>query len=56
MSNLIKHFPVMATNVLNKIGSLQYARPIKIADCNFGFGGHSHLILKSFSNALMYSL
>lgn len=51
--SVIKHFPVMVSNVINKIRSLHYARSIKIADCNFGFGGHSRQILKAFPNALM---
>lgn len=53
MKSIIKHYPVMLNNVINKISSLQYNRTIKIADCNFGFGGHSQAILSHFPNALM---
>jgi 16S rRNA C1402 N4-methylase RsmH len=56
MTQIIKHFPVMASNVLTKIASLNIKRPLRIADCNFGFGGHSRKILESFSNALVYKL
>jgi 16S rRNA C1402 N4-methylase RsmH len=52
-ASVIKHYPVMIKNVITKIDSLHYARPFKVADCNFGFGGHSREILKTFPNALM---
>ena len=52
---IIKHYPVMAANVMDKLmGQYPRALPIKLADCNFGFGGHSRSILKSFTNAQMY--
>jgi 16S rRNA C1402 N4-methylase RsmH len=50
---VIKHFPVMISNVIAKIQSLHFARPIRVADCNFGFGGHSRQIIKTFPNALV---
>lgn len=54
---IIKHYPVMVANVMDKLTN-QYPRavPIKLADCNLGFGGHSRSILKSFTNAQMYLL
>lgn len=52
--NIIKHFPVMAENVLKQMKKFPVARPLKVADCNFGFGGHSKLILNNFKNALVY--
>jgi 16S rRNA C1402 N4-methylase RsmH len=52
--SLIKHYSVMVKNVLAKIEELKTQRTIKIADCNFGFGGHSHRILKQFPKAFMY--
>jgi 16S rRNA C1402 N4-methylase RsmH len=44
--NIIRHFPVMAHNVLQKMKSFPKGMPLKIADCNFGLGGHSRMILK----------
>lgn len=52
--NIIKHFPVMCTNVISKIEAMQYARPFKVVDCNFGLGGHSSKILQTFPNAIVY--
>lgn len=52
--NIIKHYPVMAANVLQRIKKSFSSKPIKIADCNFGFGGHSRLILKHFPKTFMY--
>ena len=49
--SIIKHFPVMASNVLNKMRSFPKMMPLKIVDCNFGLGGHSRLILKHYPNA-----
>lgn len=43
----------MAQNVLTKIRKIHSSRPIKVADCNFGFGGHSTLILKNFPKTLV---
>ena len=54
MNQVIKHYPVMLQNVIANIQSLQYNKTIKIADCNFGFGGHSKAILDHFPNAIMY--
>ena len=51
---MIRHYPVMYRNILSKILNLKLSRAIKIADCNFGFGGHSYHILKTFPNAFMY--
>lgn len=51
---MIKHYPVMYRNVITKIKNLNLSRTLKIADCNFGFGGHSHLILNTFPNCVMY--
>lgn len=53
---VIKHFPVMVENVIRKIRKVHGSKPIKVADCNFGFGGHTKLILKNFPKALVYSL
>lgn len=46
----------MAENVIKKIMKVHYSKPLKVADCNFGFGGHSKLILKNFPKALVYLL
>jgi 16S rRNA C1402 N4-methylase RsmH len=51
---VIKHYSVMAKNVLARISDLKRERTLKIADCNFGFGGHSHRILRQFPKAFMY--
>jgi 16S rRNA C1402 N4-methylase RsmH len=48
------HYPVMLTNVLKSISSLNLHRKLLLADCNFGLGGHSNAILKAFPNAFMY--
>ncbi len=53
---VIRHFPVMAENVIRKIKKVHYSKPVKVADCNFGFGGHTKLILKNFPKALVYLL
>jgi 16S rRNA C1402 N4-methylase RsmH len=52
--NIIKHYPVMAGNAIQKIKKCFTSKPIKVADCNFGFGGHTKLILKNFPRALVY--
>lgn len=54
MATMIRHYSVMYRNVLEKIKSAKISRVMKIADCNFGFGGHSHHILKNFPNSVMY--
>ena len=54
-SSLIKHFPVMAHNVLSQMKQFPTIMPLKVADCNFGLGGHSRLILKNFPRARMYN-
>ena len=54
-SSLIRHFPVMVQNVIKKMRNFPSTMPLKVADCNFGLGGHSRLILKNFPNAQMYS-
>ena len=51
--SIIKHFPVMAQNVLRKMKIYPKMMPLKVADCNFGLGGHSKFILKSFPYANM---
>lgn len=51
---MIRHYSVMYRNVIEKIKSARISRVMKIADCNFGFGGHSHHILKTFPNSFMY--
>lgn len=51
--NLITHFPVMAQNVINRIKNSRLPSNICVADCNFGFGGHSSLILKHFPKAMV---
>ena len=51
---MIQHFPVMASNVLNRLRVIPTIMPLKIADCNFGLGGHSSLLLKNFPNAHLY--
>lgn len=48
------HYPVMLSNVIKSISSLNYHRNFLVADCNFGQGGHSNGILKAFPNAYMY--
>lgn len=50
------HYPVMASNVIKAIASLNIHRTIKVADCNFGLGGHSNAILKQFPNTYVYTL
>jgi len=44
----------MALNVMRKMQSFPKILPLKIADCNFGLGGHSKLLLKHFTKANMY--
>ncbi len=53
-SLLQRHYPVMLDNVLQEIGSLRLKRTLRVADCNFGLGGHSNSILTKFPNAKMY--
>jgi 16S rRNA C1402 N4-methylase RsmH len=48
------HYPVMLNNVIKKISSMNMLRKFAVVDCNFGLGGHSNAILKTFSNSLMY--
>jgi 16S rRNA C1402 N4-methylase RsmH len=52
--NIIKHFPVMAQNILNRITKSKLASNICVADCNFGFGGHTSLLLRHFPKAKVY--
>ena len=54
MSKIVKHYPVMLANVINRIKSMEYQRAFTVTDCNFGFGGHSREILKHFPKAYMY--
>ena len=44
----------MAHNVLTQMKQFPSIMPLKVADCNFGLGGHSQLILKNFPHAQMY--
>ena len=53
---VIKHFPVMASNLMRKMQSFPNILPLKIADCNFGLGGHSKLLLNRFPKGLMYNI
>ena len=53
-SSIIRHFPVMGQNVREKIVRFPKIMPVKVADCNFGLGGHSKIILTTLPNALMY--
>ena len=53
---VIKHFPVMASNLMKKMHYFPNILPLKIADCNFGLGGHSKLLLNHFPKALMYKI
>jgi 16S rRNA C1402 N4-methylase RsmH len=50
---VIKHYPVMASNLLRKMQMFPSILPLKIADCNFGLGGHSKLLLNHFPKAFM---
>ena len=50
---VIRHFPVMATNVVNFIKRSKIPSKFYAADCNFGFGGHTSLVLKHFPNAFV---
>lgn len=53
MSKIV-HYPVMVNNVLKKVEKIVTDKHrITIADCTFGFGGHSHRILQQFKNAKM---
>lgn len=51
---IIKHFPVMAQNIITRIRHSKLPSNICVADCNFGFGGHTSLILQNFPKAIMY--
>lgn len=44
----------MASNIMKKMQIFPKILPLKIADCNFGLGGHSKLLLKQFPKAKMY--
>lgn len=35
----------MVSNLIKKMQKFPPVAPIKVADCNFGFGGHSRAIL-----------
>lgn len=53
---IIRHFPVMGSNLIKKMQIFPSILPLKIADCNFGLGGHSKLLLNRFPKALMYDI
>jgi 16S rRNA C1402 N4-methylase RsmH len=48
------HYPVMVSNVIKSIKSMNMLRKFSVADCNFGLGGHSNAILNEFPNSSMY--
>ena len=50
----MSHYPVMAANILKSITQMGIKRPLVVADCNFGLGGHSRAILENFKNSQMY--
>jgi 16S rRNA C1402 N4-methylase RsmH len=50
------HYPVMVSNVIKAISSMNILRKFTILDCNFGLGGHSNKILNIFPNASMYKI
>ena len=50
------HYPVMLRNVIKAISNQHILRKMEVVDCNFGLGGHSNAILKTFPNAYMYLL
>lgn len=52
----MKHYPVMFANVLKNISELYLSSKFKVADCNFGLGGHSERILENFPQASMYRM
>lgn len=53
---IIRHFPVMGSNLMKKMQTFPSILPLKIADCNFGLGGHSKLLLNRFPKAFMYAI
>lgn len=48
------HYPVMLRNVIKTISNQHIQRKMEVVDCNFGLGGHSNAILKTFPNAYVY--
>ena len=52
----MKHYSVMVANVLKTISNMNIKRPLQIADCTFGLGGHSKAILNLFPTANMYKI
>ena len=54
INTVIKHYPVMLENVINRVKNIKTTKTLRIADCNFGFGGHSVNIIKHFPNTQMY--
>lgn len=41
----------MVQNVVRKVSKFPALMTMKVADCNFGFGGHSKAILEHFRNS-----
>jgi hypothetical protein len=52
---IIRHWPVMAGNVLARARQFPRVLPLRVADCNFGLGGHSSMLLQHFPKAMVYS-